>query len=205
MLIKAFERFEELLNERFTMKVYTTEDSVRYTFYAALTERTTILPHNVVLELPHNAIEGAEVDTYISGNNGDKYVIEFKYYRQIPSGQNANRTQLAGRLIKDLSRLACFKPQEEDRKLVRLFVYVSDQEMNSYLSNEQNGLCSIYYLSRGECHLINDQLLAKRSKIFIESCGDITEMTIRTELASELSDDHYLRIWSVSPNGALTL
>jgi len=61
---EVLEEFSILLRERLS-KMYTTEDSVRFTFFAALLKRTNIAPHEIILEYPHPKIPGAEVDTYI--------------------------------------------------------------------------------------------------------------------------------------------
>lgn len=195
---ESYTRFSELLDQRFTTGVHTTEDSVRYTFFAAMMEKTTIQPHKVVLEYPHNTIAKAEVDTYICTNKESDSVIEFKYHRPIPSGANAPRPQLAGGLFKDLFRLARFEPENDAKKLNRLFIYVTAQEMNQYLSSKRNGLNGFYGMPNGEILTIDAQFVRDKSKTFVKSCGDITELSVKMEYATNLSASHHLRIWSVS-------
>ena len=67
--------------------------------------------------------------------------IEFKYDRTIPSEKNAPRTQKAGKIFNDLRRLAML-----DAKGV--FVYLTDREMGTYLSNPANGLSDFFLLLR---------------------------------------------------------
>ena len=61
----TFDKFGELLDERLLRHVYTTEDSIRYTFFHCLTSHAGINPVDIILEQPHPAIDGAKVDLYI--------------------------------------------------------------------------------------------------------------------------------------------
>lgn len=104
-LAPAFERFAELIARRLERRVPSSEDSVRYTFFAALTQTLELAPDDVVLEHDHVAIARAKIDTFIPDFRGRAYVIEFKYDRAVPSGTNPPLTQKA-ELLKDLFRLA---------------------------------------------------------------------------------------------------
>ena len=86
-IFNAASNFADLLRVRFENAVPTTEDSVRYTFFAGLL-RAGLQPHEIVLEHRHDAIAGAEIDTFIPGiGTGPAVAIEFKYDRGIPSGR----------------------------------------------------------------------------------------------------------------------
>ena len=61
-----FAEFAQLLRKRFGQGVYTTEDSIRYTFFAALLAKSDLEAQDVVLEYPHPQIPGAEVDTLLT-------------------------------------------------------------------------------------------------------------------------------------------
>ena len=61
----AFDKFSELLNERFEKKIFTKEDPIRYTFFYAITNELELLPHEILLESPHPEIDNAEIDMQI--------------------------------------------------------------------------------------------------------------------------------------------
>lgn len=94
---ETWERFAELLGRRLTKGVFTTEDSVRYTFFTALLEWERLAPEDIVLEHRHPTIASALIDTWIPQLNGAGFAFEFKYDRDIPSGKNSPRTQRAGK------------------------------------------------------------------------------------------------------------
>ena len=96
---EIYTEFDALLRTRLQNSIFTTEDSVRYTFYASLLTKGGLKPENVVLEQPHNAINAAEIDTYIPHYAATSVVIEFKYDRSIPSGKNAPRPPKGGKAI----------------------------------------------------------------------------------------------------------
>lgn len=94
---KVFEKFENYLRERIGTGLHLTEDSVRYSFFAALTDSCSIRQHEIVLELPHPSIPNAEIDTYIKSPELDAY-IEFKFHRI--SNSTSPKPQKAGSLFK---------------------------------------------------------------------------------------------------------
>ena len=77
-----FAEFAQLLRKRFGQGVHTTEDSIRYTFFAALLAKSDLEAQDVVLEYPHPQIPGAKVDTLLTSDRGAPVVIEFKYDRR---------------------------------------------------------------------------------------------------------------------------
>ena len=84
MLDETFELFSKYLQTRLLKNVYCTEDSVRYTFFAALLRSTNLNPEDLILEY-HPNIPNAEIDTFIPSYDGTGVVMEFKYDRKIPS------------------------------------------------------------------------------------------------------------------------
>ena len=94
-----FKQFSTLLGERFALGVFTTEDSIRYTFYTALLSSGGLKHTDVILEHPHPVIPGAK-DTMIRGTDERSPVaVEFKYDRGNPGGKNQNRTQRAAAVV----------------------------------------------------------------------------------------------------------
>jgi hypothetical protein len=128
-----FSAFSNHLQLRLSKGIYTTEDSVRYSFFAAVLANTSLSPADIVLEFPHNTICGAEIDTYIPVFNAGEVIIEFKYDRAIPSKKNPPLTQKAGKLFGDIRRLLAFRTVLPAP--LRLFVYLTDQHMATHMTN----------------------------------------------------------------------
>lgn len=142
---KVLEHFSAMLRARFEARVFTTEDSIRYTFYAAASMYAGVRPTEVVLEFPHPVIAGAEVDTIILATaERSSTAIEFKYDRGNPGGTNQNRTQRAASVLVDVFRLAKIPRGVAAR---RYFVYVTDSEMAGYLKNPANRLNGFFDLA----------------------------------------------------------
>lgn len=60
-LAEAFSRFAELLDRRLALKVSTSEDAVRYTFFYALIGALDLKPEHIILEQDHTFIAGAKI------------------------------------------------------------------------------------------------------------------------------------------------
>ena len=76
---ETYKTFNDQLFTRLEKNTFTTEDSVRYTFFACLMKHTALATHDIVLEFPHNTLDGAEIDTYLPDYLGSEVIIEFKY------------------------------------------------------------------------------------------------------------------------------
>ncbi len=196
MLDRALtDRFVHLLAERLERGVLTTEDSVRYTFFAAMLESGT-RPHDVVLEYPHPAIPGARVDTVTLDENGEpKDAFEFKYHRRNPGGRNQPLPQQAGAVFADIRRLAHFEAPE-----IRCLVYLTDDEMECYWTNPSNGLDTLFNVPPDEKTGIDRAFMAQRSATLQKSAGDWPEVIRVT--AHVLPDvplgGHVLRMYGVT-------
>lgn len=59
----VFALFGDMLETRLLNEVFSTEDSVRYTFFAALLGAGALRPEQIILEYPHPVIARAEIDT----------------------------------------------------------------------------------------------------------------------------------------------
>lgn len=86
-LMAVLPAFAEFLDRRLAKGVFTTEDSVRYTFFWALSQTLKLAPEEIILEHPHPRITRAEIDTYIPDLGGRAFAIEFKYDRENPAGR----------------------------------------------------------------------------------------------------------------------
>jgi len=193
-IFKAASEFADLLRIRFEKAVPTTEDSIRYTFFAALL-RAGLQPHEIVLEHRHDAIAGAEIDTFIPGiGTGPGVAIEFKYDRGIPSGRNQPRTMKAGAVISDMGRL-----RQVRSECLRYFIYVTDEEMAIYWRNERNRLSQIFSLRPSECLDLGSELLNEMSATFRAKLkGWSAPLRLVSVCNEDLPRSNYLRMFEVT-------
>lgn len=184
--------FRMLLITRLSMAVHTTEDSIRYTFFACL-EKFGVEPHNIILELPHPNLDDRKIDLYVPPKeDGRGLVAEFKYDRQIPSRKNPPSPQKAGKLFNDLRRLSLFKC---DQGIKRCFVYITDAEMAAYFQNPKNRLTWI--LSRDCDKVIDNAFFQSYSKTLRNTAGQGEPYRVRDVYAADLPKQHFLRIFEV--------
>jgi len=152
----AIDRFVHLMRERFESNVFTTEDSVRYTFFAALLN-SGINPKKTVLEFKTEELPGREIDTAILGEDESPHtLIEFKYHRASPGTHSSPRTQKAGDLLGDMIRL-----NTVPGPLQRIVVYVTDQEMAGHFRSSRNGLEPIFNLAKDHSLELTEDWFAK--------------------------------------------
>ena len=190
---RIFSDFGDLLQLRFSEGVPTTEDSIRYTLFAAMLGRD-IQPHEVVLEYPHPAIDRAKIDTWIPACFGEPIAIEFKYDRDPPGGKNQPKTQKAGAAFKDLSRLL---RASTATKCTSYFVYVTTREMALYFRNSRNGHDELFDLMPGASIDLQGRYFKDKPATFLSSSGGAFEASIIGILGRDLANEHALRIWEV--------
>ncbi|MBW1716821.1 MAG: hypothetical protein JRH08_15300 [Deltaproteobacteria bacterium] len=195
-MIEIFEKFGELLNERFRRGVVTTEDSVRYTFFAALLD-AGVTPHEVVLEYPHPAIYGAKIDTWLPSYKDRSIALEFKYDRDLPGGKNQPKTQKAGYIFKDLHRQVLVAKEIGVRSF---FVYVTSEEMAVYFRNPDNGYAEFWGLQNGKEIDIDNHYLSNKPKTFLNTLGGMFQAKVMGIFNRTLSGGNYLRVYEVMPS-----
>lgn len=199
VLERVFESFAELLSERFSHQIFTTEDSVRYTFYHCLGQYTSLKPSDIVLEHPHSYITRGEIDTCVLDKNSDpEAIIEFKYHRPLPSGHNTRRTEHAAEVFADLFRLALFEPL---RELRRYFIYVTASEMANYFLNPENQLNDFFNLGYGEhMSIVVEKLLLGRAASFTSAIGKhVVDCNVIGRFSRDLPFEYCVRIYEVQP------
>ena len=193
-----FAEFAQLLRKRFGQGAYTTEDSIRYTFFAALLAKSDFEAQDVVLEYPHPQIPGAEVDTLLTSVRGAPVAIEFKYDRQIPSGHALPRPQNAGELFKDMSRLAQLRGTPDP---LRLLVYCTDSTMATYFKKPANGHTPFFNVADGERVTIDAAYIASKPATFRKSLGSELRVELTCRWSEALPNEHQLRVYEVVPAG----
>ena len=195
----TFQKFGELLDTRFSKDVFTTEDSVRYTFFYAISSELELVPHDIILESEHPNIDGhKEIDMLIPEKKDyPELVFEFKYDRKIPSGKNSPRPQKAGHLFADIFRQ--FRYKKEHQKSKCFLIYVTDFEQANYLSKEGNRLDDFFNLPTGQTFQINSDYVNNHSDTFVNAAStyEIYECKILSCLNMDLENSHYVRIFEI--------
>ncbi len=192
---EVLKEFSILLRNRLSSKIFSTEDSIRYTFFVALLKTTSITPDEVILEYPHPKISGAEVDTYIPSTlERGGLIVEFKYDREIPSGKNLPRPQKAGKLFSDIYKLIKF---DVDPRASHWFIYLTDDEMRAYLRNERNGLSDFFELGFGSTIRVDERYISSKSSTFKGAVGGIFNADIKSIWSEEMPNGHMLRVYEV--------
>lgn len=197
---EVFELFAKLLGERFEKGKFTTEDSVRYTFFYCLTECMNLKPSDIILEYSHPSIERAKIDLRIEASNAvPEMFFEFKYYRKDSQNDNSPRTQKAGKVFADIFRLASIEPNSEVK---RYLIFVTDEEMAKYLLNNKNGLIDFFNLKPADDPLpIDIDRVKCRCKTFIKSAGNnINPSNIACKLDKKTKGNKWIKIYEILPN-----
>jgi hypothetical protein len=187
--------FEDLLITRMATGIHTTEDGVRYTFFAVIL-KSGLPPEKVALEYPHPKTTRAQLDTVlVDGNGQPTLAVEFKYDREIPSGSATPRPMKAGDLFADLIRVSQFSDPCE-----RLFVYVTDSIMATYLRSQPKPLSDFFSLSPGQTLDLTPGLFVDLTKTFQDRMGIWpAQLRIVNVAKRELPRAHHLRIYEIQP------
>lgn len=192
-ITEVFCCFSEFLSVRFGKGVLTTEDSIRYTFFAALLN-AGLKPEEIILEAPHPVIEKAKIDTYVPSFAREKLAIEFKYNRELSSTFNRPRPHQAGAIFNDVGRLASIPPSEATK---RILIYVTDHEMAKYMSNPNNGLREFYLLLPGHTLNVGAEFVRTKSRTFQNAITVDLGATLISLHSEDLAGEHHLRIYEV--------
>lgn len=108
----------------------TTEDNVRYYWFAAMMQQDHNL-NNYTLEYSYPSLPGKELDLLYQGKETLAFEMKFHHHVTKPA---FDHLLAAGGLIDDLQRLQSLTSKE----LHRYFLYVTDDEMDKYLNNGSN-------------------------------------------------------------------
>ena len=190
IMSRVFTGFSELLEIRLRRAVPTTEDSVRYTLFASML-RNDIEPDAVVLEFPHPDIPRAKIDTWLPDSCGKPVAIEFKYDRKPKGGKNPPKTQKAGALFADLSRL-----QLLSHRATAYLVYLTDSDMDIYFRNPDNNHREFYELTPGSSLEIGSPYFADKPCTFQRAAGAPFEVCVTAVLGRRFSG-HCLKVYIV--------
>jgi hypothetical protein len=142
-----FDCYSEKLNMRFEKGVDCTEDDLRFLFLICAQSNLQIPESEIELEKSHPEMKGAKIDVFVAETDySPSLVLEFKYDRKTSSGANRPRTKQAGAIASDLIRLSKYPSAHNQKKL---FLYVTDEEMQKYLANPENEMHALFGLPVG--------------------------------------------------------
>lgn len=191
---KVFDKFLSLLNERYSSGVYTSEDSIRYTFFYSLMIMDSYLHTDIILESPHPTIQRAKLDTYIySRGKRPSLAIEFKYDRS--RKDNQTRTENAGKLFKDIFRLARM-PNIENEK--HYLIYITDNEMAKYFRNTRNRLNNFFDLPIRNHFYVRKSILENRPYSFLKHTSNLfINCALACVSSNKIIDNYLIRIYEV--------
>lgn len=128
---KHLENFFTNLENRFNHSPVSeiSEDCIRYDFFVSVS--SDIGTHNIILEYPHPDKSNKEIDCVIKHASGEIEALEFKFFREIPSGKNTPQTQLMGQFIKDVYKLSAF-----GNATIKKIVVVANNTMKNYIDSQ---------------------------------------------------------------------
>ena len=192
----TFSQFSGFLERRIASGQHLTEDSLRYAFFLALVQTTSIEQHEVILELPHPQFPGKEIDTYVAGAAGrQEFFVEFKFHRS--SGSSSPTPQKAGSLFKDFSRMAAL--MGKDRHC--LVVYLTCPEMARYFTKNATTYSDFWQQPAGSAFLFDEVFAAKTTETFRKASGTRVSARVGVHFSAALAKDHHLRVFDVQALG----
>ena len=191
---KSLSAFVTSLGTRLELGVHTTEDAVRYTFFANLLAQLECGPERLVLEFPHPNIPRALIDAWIMpAAEEPACALEFKFHRRPAEARNRPRTMLAGSILSDLFKLARIGA---GGKVRRVFVYVYGREMHTYYSNIANGMAALIDMPRSG-FMLSPAFMAGKSPTFTSAAGTVQECRLAPLLSTEVHGTFRLRAFEV--------
>ncbi len=134
---KVFSTFVSKLKER---RGFLSEDNVRFYWFVSMLEQDPELNHFSLEEPYRGVIKGHKELDLMYEKDGERFCIEIKFHRN-SSTRTYAKPLAAGEIFDDICRLPHWEePQNKDGKETRyLFLYVTDDEMHRYLSNNTAG------------------------------------------------------------------
>ncbi len=190
--LATYDRFAEFLQKRIETQQHLTEDSVRYAFFLAVMQTTTIQQHEIILELPHPKFPGKEIDTYIAASyQRSELFFEFKFHRS--SNSTSPKPQKAGSLFKDISRLASLV--SKDRHC--LVVYFTCPEMARYFENNEGSYSEFWKQPTGGEFNYDDSFIVKTTDTFRKASGEHHGARVLVEFNAALACGYHVRVFDV--------
>ena len=181
----TWNEFASKLKERFDREIPTTEDSVRYLFFYALT-RHGFDPNQIIQEYRY---KNTEIDTVIS-TGASTIALEFKFHKERPNSA-IPRPENAGQLFSDFFRLKRFKSSKD---MSCFCVYVTSGSMQKYFAT-RNDVLEKWYHAGGEIPLKEDDFV-RMPKTFVKYAGEITPCLVKN-MKKNIGRKHHLMVTQI--------
>lgn len=123
--------FKDFCDELKKREGFLSEDNIRFYWFSCMLRQDFDLNH-YSLEEPYISISGKELDLMYEGDN-EIFAVEIKFHRHT-SPEEFPHPNSAGSMFDDIQRLPKWS-KSSNKKVRRLFLYVTDDEMHQYLSN----------------------------------------------------------------------
>ncbi len=194
--ITTYKRFSKFLEKRIASSQHLTEDSVRYAFFYAVMQSTSIKQHELILELPHPNFPGKEIDTYVAATKDRaELFFEFKFHRA--SRSQSGKPQKAGSLFKDVSRLASL--HSNGRRCA--VIYLTCPEMAEYFDGHEDSYSAFWSQPANSKFDYNEAFLTKTTETFRKESGELHPACVHVEFSKALARGYHLRIFDVQAIG----
>lgn len=189
MVTRVFEKYLENLKMRFFKSPdYISEDSIRYDFFAAMSETDDLSPSEFQLEYPlikylPDTQPQNKIDCVIPTQ---KMICEFKCWKK-PKQVNA-QSMLEGELFKDLYRLKAIK--EFDYKFVIIVLHTD-------MYNHLNGFYGLFNNTKNI--EISKIQIERRGKTFHKATKtqNYTSLTLNRVFLERISDGFWVSVFKV--------
>ena len=204
MLDLAFDEFSKALEKRMKMEQDTREDSIRFILAYFVKTNLNIDINDIVLEFPHRNIElykRAHVDLYVQPNKDriQELIFEIKYDRRVKT--NSGTTAKAGKIFNDINRLAYFDQVDEiENNIERFFVYITDDEMQSYLLNNTDLLRSFFNLELRERLTLTKKIINHQPETFrkkIRLANKFANCILIKVFQRDIINSNFIRIYNI--------
>ena len=146
--------------------------------------------------VPGNPAALADAFRDAAGPLADRMTTGSRVRHRAPSGKNQPTTMHAGDIVGSLLKLS--DAHWDDR--LRLFLFLTDDEMAGYLDNPENGLKRLFDLREGEPYLLTERFMASRPPSFRSQLRHVpADVNVVGMLRRDLGEGYHLRVWQVLP------
>jgi hypothetical protein len=191
-LPSVFSRYAEYLNQRIEHGQTLSEDTLRYSFFAAIIKASDVPQHDILLEHPHPALATKRIDTYVQAvGQRLAHYFEFKYHKK--TAATANKPQRAGGLFNDFCRLSHLAGESANC----FVVYITDRDMAGYFPNNISSYPGFWNGPLGSDFFFNQAFYDGTSESFKSKCTPFVPTYVRFAFLSALHAGHHLRIFQV--------
>ncbi len=204
-LNNSFIKLSSLLEKRFKLKSFTSEDWIRYAFYRCLSSSFKITPLKFSFEVPFESetvpsvliSRDCKLDALVDLGS-KKYAFEIKFLREATNKTSTALCSSSGLLINDIRRLACINSETIEKYVL----YVTDERFDYYFSNSHNNLDELYSLDeKSRPFLIDRDYIDSHCETFRrnanKSVPDNFECNVQGVFLQDYTSRYHIRVLQV--------